>query len=87
MSWLKKHQELFQCAPPEAGAIVFPRYNLDINSTELVERIRTTKSVLICPGDHFGMDSYLRFGYGEKKEILEKALDLIEEAIKEAQAI
>ena len=86
-SWLKKHQELFQYVPPEAGAIAFPRYNLDINSTELVDRIRETKSVLICPGDHFGMDRYLRIGYGEEKEILEKALDLIEEAIKEAQAI
>ena len=87
MSWLKKHAELFQCIPPEAGAIAFPRYNLDINSTELIDRIRETKSVLICPGDHFGMDRYIRIGYGEEKEILEKALDLIEEAIKEAQAI
>jgi len=86
MDWLKKHEELFQCVPPEAGAIVFPRYNLDINSTELVDRIRETKSVLIVPGDHFEMDRYLRIGYGEEKEILEKALDLIEEAIKEAQA-
>ncbi|MEE8605259.1 MAG: aminotransferase class I/II-fold pyridoxal phosphate-dependent enzyme [Candidatus Aminicenantaceae bacterium] len=87
MDWLKKHEELFQCVTPEAGAIAFSRYNLDINSTELVDRIRKTKSVLICPGDHFGMDRYLRIGYGEEKEILEKALDLIEEVIKEAQAI
>jgi aspartate/methionine/tyrosine aminotransferase len=86
MSWLEKHEELFQCVPPEAGAIAFPRYNLDINSTELVDRIRETKSVLICPGDHFGMDRYLRIGYGEEKEILEKALALIEEAIIETQA-
>jgi aspartate/methionine/tyrosine aminotransferase len=87
MGWLRKHEELFQCVPPEAGAIAFPRYNLDINSTELVDRIRETKSVLIVPGDHFGMDRYLRIGYGEEKEIFVKALDLIEEAIKEAQAI
>jgi aspartate/methionine/tyrosine aminotransferase len=31
------------------------------------------------------MDRYLRIGYGEEKEILEKALDLIEEAINEAK--
>jgi aspartate/methionine/tyrosine aminotransferase len=86
MAWLNKHGELFQYSPPEAGAIIFPRYNLDINSTELADRIRTTKSVLICPGDHFGMDNYLRIGYGEEKEILIKALDLIEEALIEARA-
>ncbi|MBI2833157.1 MAG: hypothetical protein HYX76_01860 [Acidobacteria bacterium] len=40
------------------------RYNHPINSTELVNRLRETKSVLIVPGDHFGMDGYLRIGYG-----------------------
>ncbi|UCE42722.1 MAG: aminotransferase class I/II-fold pyridoxal phosphate-dependent enzyme [Candidatus Aminicenantes bacterium] len=82
-SWLKKHEESFHCIPPEAGAIVFPRYNLDINSTELVDRIREKKSVLIVPGDHFEMDRYLRIGYGEEKQRLEKALALIEEMIHE----
>jgi aspartate/methionine/tyrosine aminotransferase len=83
ISWLKKQEGLFRCVPPEAGAIAFPRYNLDINSTELVDRIRETKSVLIVPGDHFEMDRYLRIGYGEEKEILKKALHLIEEALDE----
>ena len=83
MSWLKKHETWFRCVPPDAGAILFPRYNMDINSTELVDRIRKTKSVLICPGDHFEMDRYLRIGYGEEPETLKKALHLIEEAINE----
>ena len=83
VSWLKKHEDFFQFVPPEAGAIVFPRYNLDVNSTELVDRIRTTKSVLICPGDHFGMDRYIRIGYGEEKQNLLRALALIEETIHE----
>lgn len=83
MSWLNQREELFRCVPPEAGAIIFPRYNLDINSTELVNRIRERKSVLIVPGDHFEMDSYLRIGYGEEKHKLEKALALIEETIRE----
>jgi aspartate/methionine/tyrosine aminotransferase len=84
-SWLEKQEGLFRYIPPEAGAIVFPRYTLDINSTELADRIRETKSVLICPGDHFGMDSYIRIGYGEKKEKLLKALDLIEETLHEVK--
>jgi aspartate/methionine/tyrosine aminotransferase len=85
MSWLGKQEGVFQCIPPEAGAIVFPRYNLEMNSTELADRIRETKNVLICPGDHFGMDGYLRIGYGDKKETLLKALGLIEEVIDEVK--
>lgn len=82
-SWLNKQEGLFQWVAPEAGAIAFPRYDLDINSTELVDRIRETKSVLIVPGDHFAMDHYLRIGYGEEKEVLEKALGMIEESLDE----
>lgn len=82
-SWFEKQDGLFHCVPPQAGAIAFARYGLDVNSTELVDKIREEKSVLIVPGDHFAMDGYLRFGYGEKKELLIKGLDLIQEALKE----
>ena len=82
-SWLEKQGGLFRCIPPKAGAIAFPHYDLDIGSKDLVDRIRETKSVLIVPGDHLGMEGYLRIGYGEEKEKLEKALALIEETIHE----
>jgi aspartate/methionine/tyrosine aminotransferase len=83
MSWLEKQGGLFRCIPPQAGAIAFPRYDLAIASNALADRIRETKSVLIVPGDHFGMEGYLRIGYGEEKQKLEKALALIEETIHE----
>jgi aspartate/methionine/tyrosine aminotransferase len=83
MSWFEKQDGVFRCIPSQAGAIVFPRYDLDVNSTALVDKIRETKSVLLVPGDHFGMDRYLRFGYGEEKDRLVKALDLIGEAVAE----
>jgi len=82
-SWLNRQEGIFHCLPPKAGAIAFARYNLDINSTELVERLRDRKSVLLCPGDHFEMDGYVRFGYGEKKEYMIKALELVREGINE----
>jgi len=59
----------------------------DINSTELVNKIREMKSVLVVPGDHFEMDHYLRFGYGEQEDRLIKALDLIQEALKDIKRI
>ena len=55
----------FRWIKPEAGAIVYVRYDHGINSTTLANRLREEKSVLIVPGDHFGMDGYLRLGFGE----------------------
>ena len=80
-AWLGKHAPAFSWTSPEAGAIVYVRYNYRINSTELVTRLRDEKSVLIVPGDHFGMDGYLRLGYGERTEYLEQGLGRIHELL------
>jgi hypothetical protein len=80
-SWLDGHGGLFTYVPPDAGAIVFARYHHDINSTELVTRMRRQHSVLVVPGDHFGMDGYLRLGFGEEPETLRAALDRVRAGI------
>jgi aspartate/methionine/tyrosine aminotransferase len=74
-AWLRAHEPAFSWIPPEAGAIVYVRYNYPINSTELVTRLRDEKSVLIVPGDHFGMDGYLRLGFGERPDYLTQGLE------------
>ncbi len=84
-SWLKEKSGLFEFVPPRAGAIAFVRYNLGINSTELVEKLIHEKSVLVVPGDHFEMDHYLRFGFGEKEKKLLEALELIGETLDEVK--
>jgi len=76
-SWLRDRHPAFAWLPPEAGAIVYVRYNYRINSTALVTRLRDEQSVLIVPGDHFGMDGYLRLGYGERPDYLREALDRV----------
>ena len=81
-SWMEKQSTFFYFIPPKAGAIAFIRYNLDIPSTDLVEKIRSEKNVLLVPGKHFLMGNYLRFGYGLEKEQLAAALDLIGEVLK-----
>jgi aspartate/methionine/tyrosine aminotransferase len=68
---------MFSWIPPRAGAIVYARYHYPINSTELVTRLRNEKSVLMVPGDHFGMDGYLRLGFGERPEYLRQGLDRV----------
>ena len=75
--WLARRAPLFSYAKPDAGAIVYVRYEAPINSTALVTRLRIERSVLIVPGDHFGMDGYLRIGFGEDEQYLRHALERI----------
>jgi aspartate/methionine/tyrosine aminotransferase len=83
--WLESHEGTFTVVPPQAAAIAFARYHLDINSTEFVDRLMREKSVLIVPGDHFGMDHYLRISFGLPPDYLRAGLDRIHELIVELQ--
>ena len=80
--WMKEQDGLFDYVPPQAGAICFARYNLEVGSTALVERLIREKSVLLVPGDHFEMDGHLRFGYGPEKGYLLEALGRVEDLLK-----
>jgi aspartate/methionine/tyrosine aminotransferase len=73
--WLASHGDEFRYIPPEAGAITYVQYKLPVNSTTLVNRLREEKSVLIVPGDHFGMDGYLRIGIGPATDYLRTGLN------------
>jgi aspartate/methionine/tyrosine aminotransferase len=79
--WLRDHAPMFAWLAPEAGAIVYVRYNYAINSTELVTRLRDDKSVLVVPGDHFGMDGYLRLGFGERPDYLKQGLERLHQLL------
>ena len=83
--WMKGHGDIFSVVPPQAAAIAFVRYHLDVNSTILTERLMKEKSVLIVPGDHFGLDHYLRISFGLESEFLRTGLDRIHELIVELQ--
>jgi len=83
--WMHSHENIFSLTPPDASAIAFIRYNLDINSTSFVNRLCKEKSVLIVPGDHFGLDHFVRISFGLPKEYLVPALDRIHELVVELQ--
>lgn len=81
--WMESHKNTFSLTPPDAAAIAFVRYHLNINSTEFAERLRQEKSVLIVPGDHFGMDSFVRIAFGLPENYLVPALDRVHELVLE----
>ncbi len=84
--WLASHQGLFDVVPPQAAAIAFVRYHLEINSTEFMERLRSEKSVLIVPGDHFGLDYHLRFSFGPPPDYLRAGLERIHQLVVELES-
>lgn len=83
--WLEGHEGLFSLTPPRAAAIAFVRYHLDVNSTDFVNRLMQEKSVLVVPGDQFGLDQTLRISYGLPHDYLTAGLDRIHELILELQ--
>lgn len=83
--WVAERADSFRLIPPRAGGMAFVGYNLDVNSTELVHRLREEKSVLIVAGDWFGMDHYLRLGIGGETEHLFAGLARIDEFLRESR--
>lgn len=83
--WLRHHSATLSLIEPQAGAIAFLRYHLKLNSTALVERLRQEKSVLLVPGDCFGLDRFLRIGYGAPADYLLAGLERVHEMLTELQ--
>jgi hypothetical protein len=73
-AWLRSFGDAFAWVPPQAGAICFVRYHPRIKGEDLVERVRVGQSVLLVPGEHFGMPGFLRFGFGNELAELREAL-------------
>ncbi|HSM62209.1 MAG TPA: aminotransferase class I/II-fold pyridoxal phosphate-dependent enzyme [Longimicrobiales bacterium] len=84
--WMAAQEGRFSYRAPDAGAICYARYDDPVNSTEFAEKLRTEKSVLVVPGDHFGMDRYLRIGFGNPEDELREGLRRIREAFDEVTA-
>jgi len=81
--WLAKHADIFDYAPPMAGAIATIKYRLPIAPVTLFNRLRLEQSVLITPGTHFGIGCYLRIGFGYDITHIQKGLRRIDRLLKE----
>lgn len=79
--WLSDSEALDPWIRPRAGAIGMVPYRIDANSAELAEHLRREWSVLVVPGDHFGLDGFIRIGFGGEEAELVEALARIGEAL------
>ncbi len=81
--WMAQQGSVFDSVDHQASAVALLPYTVDVNSSELADRLRLEKSVLVVPGDHFGLDGFLRVSFGLPPEILLPALDRIGELLTE----
>ena len=79
--WMDAQEGLFSYTPSQASAVSFIKYNLDINSNDLMLKLINEASVFIGSGDSFGMDHHMRIAFGQEKEILEEAFARIQRTL------
>ncbi len=80
-AWIRQQGDVFTYARPVAGAIAYVKYDLPVRSTQLVDRIREERSVLLVPGDMFGIGKGIRFGFGYDIEHTMKGLAQAEDLL------
>ncbi len=84
--WIHTHDDLFAYARPKAGAIAYVTHRLPIGGTALVDRIREEQSVLLVPGDMFGLGKGFRIGFGYDIERTLKGLARVDETLAQVAA-
>jgi aspartate/methionine/tyrosine aminotransferase len=67
---------------PQAGAIALLKYDADVPSLRIAERMRVNRSTLIVPGSHVGLEGHLRVWLGGKEPFLREGLRRIGEELK-----
>ena len=81
--WMTGQDGLFTFTPPDASAVTFIRYHLDVNSTELMQELCRKASVFVGAGDSFGMDHHLRIAFGQDKAVLDEAFERIQVTLRD----
>ena len=81
--WMNSQDGMFSYTPPQASAVSFIQYHLDINSTELMETLCREAGVFLGAGDSFGMDHHLRVAFGQPRATLEEAFRRIERTLQD----
>jgi aspartate aminotransferase len=72
----------FSCGLPSGAFYAFPRYDLNISSRELAEKI-VAKGVVVSPGSAFGAqgERHLRFSYAACEDDISKGIEIVKSVV------
>lgn len=85
-TWMAQHADTVSWIPPRGGLLALLRYNLDIPSLELANKLAEEYSVMLAPGSAFGFEHHLRLGIGQNPAIFATGLERTGECLAELQA-
>lgn len=81
--WFGEHADLVSWTPPRAGLLTMLRYNVDIPSLELADRLAHDARVMLAPGSSFGLEHHLRIGIGQHPDLFRVGLDRTSRCLRE----
>ena len=71
-AWLEE-QQLFTWQRPAAGAICLATFTAPVDTSQLAERLRVEQSVLVVPGEQFGVPNAIRLGFSAPAAAADRA--------------
>ena len=80
--WLSAFGGRLTWREPQAGAIGLVKYDADVPSITIADRVRVNQSTLIVPGTHVGLEGYLRIWLGGREDFLREGLRRIGNELK-----
>jgi aspartate/methionine/tyrosine aminotransferase len=83
--WFAEHADLVSWRRPRAGLLALMRYDLDIPSLELSNKLAAEYSVMLAPGSAFGFEGYLRIGIGQTPRVFTEGLNRTAACLEQAQ--
>jgi aspartate/methionine/tyrosine aminotransferase len=74
-AWVADHAGALSWKPPRAGLLALLKYDLDIPSLDLANKLAQEYSVMLAPGSAFGFEHHLRIGIGQEPSIFAAGLE------------
>jgi aspartate/methionine/tyrosine aminotransferase len=72
--FVEERSEFLSWTPPRGGLLALLRYELDVPSLELANRLSEERGVMLAPGSAFGYEHHLRIGIGQDPPIFVEGL-------------
>ena len=73
--WIAEHSSVLSWMAPRGGLLALLRYNLDIASLDLANKLAEEYSVMMAPGSAFGFEHHLRIGIGQEPSVFAAGLE------------
>jgi aspartate/methionine/tyrosine aminotransferase len=73
-AWFRENADIVSWQPPRAGLLAMMRYQHDLPSLELADRLAKEARVMLAPGSAFGLEHHLRIGVGQRPDLFAEGL-------------